>query len=111
MFVFMLLFILYVSGQEADEPLPYDATDTKRISYGDSTWITRKDNAPQENCVLCSFVGKTVYGFRVLCGWLRDQDLRNHFAFYYKVIQDEWIDDRIFVDIHILLLVSGFIRL
>ena len=43
----MLLFILYVSGQEADEPLRYDATDTKRISYGDSTWITRKDNAPQ----------------------------------------------------------------
>ena len=90
----MLLFILYVSGQEADEPLRYDATDTKRISYGDSTWITRKDNAPQGELVYsAASLGKPFTGFRVLCGWLRDQDLRNHFAFYYKELsQDEWIE-------------------
>lgn len=94
LFLSMLLFISYVSGQEESDPLRYDATDAKRISYGDSTWITRKDNAPAGELVYsATSLGKPFTGFRVMCGWLRNQDIRNHFAFYYKESsQDDWVE-------------------
>ena len=94
LFLSMLLFISYANGQKESDPLRYDATDAKRISYGDSTWITRKDNAPAGDLVYsAASLGKPFTGFRVLCGWLRDQDLKNHFAFYYKESpQDDWVE-------------------
>lgn len=94
LFLSMLFFISYVNGQDQVDPLRYDATDAKRISYGDSTWITKKDNAPEGELVYsAASLGKSFTGFRVLCGWLRDQDLRNHFAFYYKESsQDDWTE-------------------
>lgn len=90
----MLLFISYVKGQDENDPLRYDAMDAKRISYGDSTWITRKDNAPEGELVYsAALLGKPFIGFRVLCGWLRDQDFKNHFVFYYKEsVQSSWIE-------------------
>lgn len=94
LFLSMLLFISYANGQKESDPLRYDETDAKRISYGDSTWITRKDNAPAGDLVYsAASLGKPFTGFRVLCGWLRDQDLKNHFAFYYKESpQDDWVE-------------------
>ena len=88
-----LLFCVYnMKGQIDTDPLRYDADDPKRISYGDSTWITKKDNSPEGELIYSSItLGKPFVGFRVLCGWLREQDIRNHFSFYYKESNgEEW---------------------
>lgn len=94
LFLSTLLFIGYANGQDEKDPLRYDATDAKRISYGDSTWITRKNQAPEGELVYsAASLGKPFTGFRILCGWLRDQDFSNHFAFYYKESpQNDWIE-------------------